>query len=168
MTATRALVVVVVTQETPMPLKPLQLDRRQFALTSTALGLSLFMPQVRACEFMTNNFKVVHPWTPPTAQGDTIARVSMTITDITENDRLIGAESSASEAVQLVVDGKERPSGLGLKPGEELLFTPSGIHLQLIGLKAPLIPGGYYTLTLTFEATGVVPTQLTVERPRFL
>jgi hypothetical protein len=92
----------------------------------------------------------------------------MTITDITADDRLIGAESSASEAVALVVDGKERPSGLGLKPGEELLFTPSGIHLKLIGLKAPLIPGGYYTLMLTFEAIGVVPTQLTVERPRFL
>jgi copper(I)-binding protein len=146
---------------------PLQFDRRQFALTSSAWGLSLFVQPAGACEFMTNNFKVVHPWTPPTAHGDSIARVSMIITDITMDDRLISAESSASEAVELVVDGKELPSGLGLKPGEELLFTPSGTHLKLIGLKAPLIVGKYYTLMLTFEAIGVVPTQLTVERPRF-
>jgi copper(I)-binding protein len=149
-------------------LMPLRMDRRQFALTSSAWGLSLFMPQARACEFMTNNFKVVHPWSAPTAQGDTIARVGMTITDITANDRLIGAESSASESVEMVADGKGRSSGLALRPGEELFFTPSGTHLRLIALKAPLVPGGYYTLMLKFETTGLVPTQLTVERPRFL
>lgn len=45
-----------------------------------------------------------------------------------------------------------RPSCLvDLQPGEAAVLRPGGLHVMLIGLRAPLKEGEKFPLTLTFE-----------------
>jgi copper(I)-binding protein len=45
----------------------------------------------------------------------------------------------------------------------EAMLAPGGIHVMLIGLKAPLEEGRRFPLTLTFEHAGEVEVMTTIE-----
>lgn len=88
-------------------------------------------------------------------------------------DRLIAASSPAAERIEIhaikVVGGdiEMRPleNGLAIHPGSTATFKPRGYHLLLIGLKAPLGPGGAVPVTLTFEKAGSIDIELAVAAP---
>ena len=50
---------------------------------------------------------------------------------------------------------KMRPVGaLELRPGAPTVLKPGGLHIMLMGVKAPLRQGETFPLTLTFEGAG--------------
>jgi copper(I)-binding protein len=78
-------------------------------------------------------------------------------------DRLIGMTSAEAATVQLHdtsnVGGIMRMRSVGvleLKPGARAELRPSGMHIMLLGLRQPLVPGRHLTLTLNFEKAGKV------------
>jgi hypothetical protein len=82
-------------------------------------------------------------------------------------DQIIGASSPAAEKVELhehVMDGnvmRMRPvEAIEVKPRETVVFAPTGLHVMLIGLKAPLRDGDKLSVTLRFKIAG--PVELTV------
>ena len=87
-------------------------------------------------------------------------------------DRLIGASSPAAASVS-VHDSQNsggvmrmRPVGaLRVAAGGRLAMKPGGMHVMVMGLKAPLRPGTRLPLTLRFERAGNVQVSLPVLPP---
>lgn len=87
-------------------------------------------------------------------------------------DRLIGASSPAANNVSIhdsqSVGGVVRMRAAGPLPiaaGGRLTMKPGGLHVMLMGLKAPLRVGARLPLTLRFEKAGLVRTSLPVLAP---
>jgi hypothetical protein len=86
------------------------------------------------------------------------------------DDRLIGVASEAADKALLhssvMQDGVMR-----MRPVEAVevpahgaaVLEPGGVHVMLIGLKAPLEEGGSFALTLAFEHAGEVEVMATIE-----
>jgi len=88
-------------------------------------------------------------------------------------DRLVAAASPVAEAVELHAHLMEagvmrmRPvAAIEVHPGEPAVLQPGGLHVMLIGLKAPLAEGGHFPLRLTFERAGVVDVVVAVRGAR--
>ncbi|MBI3707341.1 MAG: copper chaperone PCu(A)C, partial [Proteobacteria bacterium] len=86
-------------------------------------------------------------------------------------DQIIGASSPAAEKVELhehVMDGsvmRMRPvEVIEVKPHETVVFAPTGSHVMLIGLKAPLRDGDKLSVTLRFKMAGAVEISVPIRR----
>jgi periplasmic copper chaperone A len=86
------------------------------------------------------------------------------------DDRLIGVASEVAGRAEL--HGSEMQDGvMRMRPVEavevpahgQAALEPGGLHVMLIGLKAPLEEGGSFALTLTFENAGEVEVVTTIE-----
>jgi copper(I)-binding protein len=49
--------------------------------------------------------------------------------------------------------------------GEPAVLNPGGLHIMLIGLKAPLKQGETFPLTLTFAKAGTTTVEVVVQGP---
>lgn len=84
-------------------------------------------------------------------------------------DRLVKVASMVAEKTELhshVMDGdvmRMRPiAAVEVNPGEPSVLKPGGLHVMLIGLKAPLKAGGSFMLDLTFEKAGTIQVKVAI------
>ncbi|MFY0665938.1 MAG: copper chaperone PCu(A)C [Natronospirillum sp.] len=93
----------------------------------------------------------------PPMQPNTAA--FMRLENASTNDRvLIGAVSDVAEAVELhthsVVDGMmqmRQVQHIDLPAGDTVVLQPGGLHIMMIGLKAPLQDGQMVEITLQYD-----------------
>jgi copper(I)-binding protein len=137
--------------------------RRDFLRTSLAMGVSLAIPQARACEFFTSTLRITHPWTRATAPGATSALLCMKIDNVIGADRLIGLETPVAKGAELVVDGAVSRLHLPIPVGQEMILGEEGTMIRLIGLNHPLLIARTYPLKLVFEKSGIVDAELNVD-----
>lgn len=136
-------------------------QRRTFLQTGLLLALGVPSSPARACEYVTQTMRIVHPWTRATAEGAAQAVLCMTFADVTEDDRLVGVETP-------VATGSDLPDGGLLIPaGPEVVLTERGTHVRLTGLQHGLEVGRAYPLTLHFRTGGQVLASLNVDFARF-
>jgi copper(I)-binding protein len=88
-----------------------------------------------------------------------------------EADQLTGFSTPIAATAELHVSRMNngvmemRPvASLPIGPGHDVILSPGGYHVMLMGLKQPLKPGDRFPLTLTFAHAGAVITQVTVGR----
>ncbi len=124
-------------------------------------------PGVRACEFITGNLTVVHPWVRATPQGATSTALCMGFKDVVSSDRLIDAQTAAAERIEMAGSGDDPRIDFLIHAGEDTAFTETGPHLKLVGLTFPLGLGTTYPLRLLFQKAGPVEAQLSVDYARF-
>ena len=86
-----------------------------------------------------------------------------------ETDRLIAVTTPVANKAAVhahMMDGgvmKMRPvEAVEVNPGEPTVFMPGGLHVMLMGLKAPLMKGDTFPLTLTFEKSGMAEVRVRV------
>jgi copper(I)-binding protein len=90
-------------------------------------------------------------------------------------DRLTGLSTPAASAAELHTMTIEataaggvmrmRPvAGVDLAAGQKVALKPGGLHIMLVGLKAPLRAGQSFPLTLYFEKAGSREVTVTVEK----
>jgi copper(I)-binding protein len=115
--------------------------------------------------------EIGYPWaraTPPTAPA---GGGYLTIKNAgTAPDRLVEVRSPAAAAAQIhemkmegnVMRMRELAGGLEITPGATVALAPGGLHLMLMGLKAPFKQGEKVPLTLVFEKAGSIDIELTV------
>jgi copper(I)-binding protein len=103
---------------------------------------------------------VTDAWSMATPPGAAVGAGYLTIQNQgSATVRLMGGESPAAERVEvhtMSMDGgvmTMRPvdGGLEIPAGGAVELKPGGLHLMLIGLKAPLTAGGSVPLTLIFD-----------------
>ena len=112
------------------------------------------------------------PWTRPTATAGGIGAGYAKITNKgSEPDVLLGGSSDAAERVevhQTSIDDKgvasmKKLDAVEIKPGESIELKPGGMHLMLIGLKAPLKEGDTLKAKLNFKKAGAVEVAFPVK-----
>jgi len=113
-----------------------------------------------------------HPWARASIGPAKAGAAYLTIVNAgADVDRLIGVETPAakmSETHTNIMDQgvmKMRPvEAVEVQPGEPVIFQPGGLHIMLMGLKAPLKEGETFPLTLRFEKSGSIEVEVTVEK----
>lgn len=87
------------------------------------------------------------------------------------DDRLVGVASPVAETAEIhdmTMDGTimrmRKLDGLDVAAGAEIAIAPGGLHIMLIGLKAPLVEGASFPLTLTFAKAGDIEVTAEVQR----
>ncbi len=150
------------------------MEKRSLAfITSIAACFGLFLAGVQALAHEGSNkgVTVAHPWVRATPGGATITAAFMEIkTAAGISDKLVAASSPAAGRVEVhthIKDGDimkmRRVETLELRPGESRVMKPSGDHVMMFDLKAPLKEGDLVKLVLSFENAGSIEVEATVE-----
>jgi copper(I)-binding protein len=143
-----------------------------FARCSLLALLYALLPTLsQAQSYRLGALEIDSPWaraTPATAKA---GGGYLTIKNTgTTPDRLISARSQAAdkaEVHQMKMEGnvmrmREISGGLEIPPGATVTLAPGGLHLMMMGLKAPLKEGEKVPLTLVFEKAGSLDVELAV------
>ena len=85
--------------------------------------------------------------------------------------RLLGGATSAAESVEIhemSMDGgvmrmRQLSEGVEVPAGGSVVFSSGGMHLMLVGLKAPLAEGSTVPVTLTFDGAASIDVQFAVK-----
>ena len=97
-----------------------------------------------AHDYRFGDLEIVHPWARATA-------------GLARKARLHGHIVEAGIV-------KMRPiEAIEVAPGAPLVLEPGGVHIMLMGLKAPLEAGTAFPLTLRFEKAGAIEIEVRVQ-----
>ena len=114
--------------------------------------------------------EVTNAWARATPGGTTIGAAYLTVLSATP-DRLVAAASPVARKAELHMMSMSggvmtmRPlDGIDLPAGRPVTFKPGGLHIMLMGLKAPLREGRSFPLTLTFAKAGKREVEVTVAK----
>ena len=134
------------------------------------LAAAMFAAPLAAQEYRLGDITITHPWSRPTFVGPVGVGYLSIVNKGKVADALIGASSPVAASVQIhqtiTVDNMARMRPLSeveIAPGATVNIEPGGIHLMLMGLKAPLQAGQSVPLTLEFRAAGKITVELSVE-----
>lgn len=105
----------------------------------------------------------------PAVVPNSAAYLKMTNTG-TVADRLLEVSGDVAARVELhetrlesgMMTMRPMTEGIAIAPGATLVLAPHGLHVMLIGLRAPLEVGQTFPLTLRFEQAGEVTVTVTV------
>lgn len=123
-----------------------------------------------AHEATKGGITAAHPWTRATPGGATVGAAYLELRSDGVSDRLVAASSPAAGRVEIHTHIHEggvmkmrRIDGIDVTPAKPVVLKPSGDHIMLMDLKAPLKEGDLVKLTLQFEKAGSVEIEATVE-----
>ena len=123
---------------------------------------------VRAAELTVGDLTIEGPWARASIGAARAGAAYLTIVNRgAAVDRLVSVATPLAKRAGLhttLNEGgvmKMRPAGpLEISPGATTGLEPGALHVMLMGLKAPLVEGESFLLTLTFERAG--PVEVTV------
>ena len=139
--------------------------------TFTVFVLCALAAQAFAGDSRLGDLVVSEPWARATiGQAKAGAAYFTVANNGAAADRLVAVESPAAKRSELhghTMDGgvmRMRPvEAIELAPGAPVVLQPGGLHVMLMGLKAPLKQGGRFPLTLIFEKSGRLEVEVRVE-----
>ena len=144
--------------------------RHLFAAGALALA-ALVATAAIAHEFKLGDLMIDHPWARASIGQAKAGAAYLTIVNGgSEPDRLMAVETPAAKRAELhthvMKDGvmkMRRLEAVEVAPGEPTVFQPGGLHVMLMGLKAPLAEGETFPLTLSFEKAGTLEITVKIE-----
>lgn len=139
--------------------------------TALAVALLAVALPVRAGDAKIGQIEIKAAWARATPPRPPVGGAYMIVTNGgAEPDHLIGATSEIAKTVELhshVKDGDvmrmSALSSVEVPPGKSIGFAPGGLHVMLIGLKAPLQEGARFPLVLEFATAGKVSVSVDVK-----
>ncbi len=112
---------------------------------------------------------ITDAWIRATPPGARTAAAYLTIANGATADALLGAATPSARAVEIhthVAEGglqrMVEVTELTLSAGQTARFEPGGLHLMLIDIAAPLVPGTTVALSLQFAAAGTIELEVPV------
>jgi copper(I)-binding protein len=124
----------------------------------------------QAHDYNLGDIKIVHPWARASAGVANAGGAFFTIVNKGASDKLLKASADVSNTVELhthIKDGEvmrmRQVQDIDVAGGTETKLAPGGLHVMLIGLKAPLKEGATFPMTLTFEKAGSVTVEVQVQ-----
>jgi periplasmic copper chaperone A len=126
---------------------------------------------------VVGDIHIGHPFATPSLAGTTTGAAYFARLDNegTRADRLLRASTPAAARVELhsmALDAQgvmrmREIEAIELAPKASIRMRPGmGMHLMLVGLKAPLREGASFPMTLEFERAGKVEVTVTVQVPK--
>jgi periplasmic copper chaperone A len=116
-----------------------------------------------------SGIEILQPWTPAMSQDPQL--VYLTIRNRgTVPDRLMRALSPVAAKVELHAAGPQQGEpkpveALSIGAGQELVLSPNGPHLAMVGLKRALLENQTFKLALEFDAAGRILVDVVVGPP---
>ena len=143
---------------------------RYISLPTALLAAALFSNLAAAADYTLGDLAVHKPWARASiGQAQAGAAYVTVMNKGSLPDRLIAVEGEVANRVELhthmMEDGimKMRPvKAIEVAPGEPAVLKPGGLHIMLLGLKAPLVKGQSFPLTLVFEKAGRVEIEVPI------
>lgn len=109
------------------------------------------------------------PWARASASGQTSGAAYVSIVNDGATDRIVSAAAPVANVIELhthTVEGgvmrMRQVDAIDVTGGTTTQLKPGGLHIMLIGLKAPLKDGDVFPLTLKFEKAGEVKLDVKV------
>lgn len=138
-----------------------------------ALSLSAIAFAAHAHSFKLGELTIGHPYARSTAPGQPAGGAYLSIRNAgTAGDKLVSASADVSKSVELhemKMEGDvmrmREVSAVEVPAGKAVELKPGGLHIMLMGLKAPLKQGEKFPLKLKFEKAGEVTVTVNVEGP---
>ena len=135
-------------------------------LTGVAMSLAFALPalagdiEVRdaAAEMMEGETDRGDIFVTITNTGTTMDRLYAVRTPVAKSAKL---ETESEERV--VAGAKREATSLAINPGETVMLSEDGAHIELFGLKKPFLDGESFPATLFFEKAGRVTVEVEVE-----
>lgn len=135
------------------------------------LGIALAVLVGLALPAQAGEIAAGKAWARPTSAANQTGMAFLTLDNAGRGaDSLIGASSPVAAKVEFHAhqhqDGlmKMQPQpSVELPAGQSVAFNPGGLHLMLVGLKAPLVAGQSFPVTLLFAKSGPVSVTVTVD-----
>lgn len=126
-----------------------------------------------ARDTVVGDMRIGNAWSRPTAEGMSMGVGYLTLTNVGKTaDALLSASTPAAGQVEFhettMVDGiaRMRPrEQVEVAAGATVKLEPGGLHLMLVGLKAPLAVGSRVPLTLEFRGAGRVTVEMIIGPP---
>lgn len=122
-----------------------------------------------AQDYKLGSLDIHHPWARPSA-GQTGAAYFIIENKGKADDALVSVESGVADKVQIhdmTMDGMvmrmRRLEKLPLPAGQTVRVAPGGLHIMLIGLKAPLKDGDMFPMRLVFDKAGPIDVSAHVQ-----
>ena len=135
-----------------------------------ALLLSAFATLSAAHDVTFGSIKIGHPYARATAPGQPVGGAFLKLDNQGGDDRLVSVTADVSTAVELhsmALEGDvmrmRQVEAIVLPAGKAVELKPGGLHMMLIGLKAPLKAGDTFPIRLRFEKAGIVAVTVNVE-----
>ena len=122
-------------------------------------------------DFKVGDLTISNPWARASAGNarNGAAYLMQIVNNGHDVDRLIAAAAPTAKKTELhnniTEDGiaKMRPvKAIEINPGEPSMLKPGGLHIMMMDLEKPLVPGTIFPMTLTFEKAGQVEVRVTV------
>jgi hypothetical protein len=134
------------------------------------VALALLVLSAPASAQSAGDVTVEAPWARASLGMAKAGAAYMTLHNTgTAPDRLLSAETPVAEVAELhthlMDDGVMRMRqvrAVEVAPGSGTVLQPGGLHVMLMGLKAPLKAGETFPLTLTFERGGETTVEVAV------
>jgi periplasmic copper chaperone A len=140
--------------------------------TVASLALALAGMAAFAHEFKLGDITIGHPYSRTTAPGQSTGGAYLRLENRGAADKLVSASAPVAQGIEM---HEMRMSGdmmqmrevgaIDLPSNKPVVLHPGGLHLMLVGLKAPLKKGDKFPLTLRFQNAGEVTVDVVVETP---
>lgn len=116
--------------------------------------------------------EIMSPWARATAADAENGVAYMTVVNKSNSDdRLVAVSTPVAATAEPHKTTDENgvmkmlpADAVEVKAGSEVVLKPGGYHVMLMHLKAPLIEGQTFPMTLTFEKAGKVEVTVKVEK----
>ena len=133
-----------------------------------AMGLACLATQAQ--EFKLGPINIAHPYARATTSGQPMGGGFLRLENSGADDTLLSASAEVAKAVELHLMSMEgdvmrmrQVERIALPAGQTVELKPGGLHIMLMGLKAPLKAGDSFPLKLKFEKAGEVTVSMTVQ-----
>ena len=121
-------------------------------------------------EFRAGDLVITEPRAAATLAGTSNGSVHFSIGNKgAQADRLVAANAAVAEKTSLHTHTMENGvmkmreiDGIDIPPGATVELKSGGLHVMLIGLKAPLKEGDSFPMTMTFQKAGQATVQVLV------
>ncbi len=136
-----------------------------FALFVAAMTLA-------SAQAFAGDITVNHAWARASAGMAKAGAAFMMIKNEGGSDKVLSAKADVSAKVELhthIMDGEimrmRQVDSIDVAGGAVTKLAPGGLHVMLIGLKAPLKEGDSFPMTLVFEKAGEIAVDVKVKKP---
>ena len=124
------------------------------------------------CLDQSSDIGIAESYAFATAPSAANGAAFLTIENNGGDDRLVSASADVSDKVEIpemamdngVMKMRELAEGLAIPKGTTEL-APKGNHIMFLGLKAPLVEGDTFDLTLSFEKAGEMTFPVLISKP---
>jgi periplasmic copper chaperone A len=137
-----------------------------------SLALALAGMAASAHQFTLGEITIGHPYSRTTAPGQSTGGAYLRLENRGPADKLVSAGTPVAQGIEMhemrmageMMQMRE-VGAIELPSNKPVVLQPGGLHLMLVGLKAPLKKGDRFPLTLKFEKAGEVTVEVVVETP---